>query len=135
MKAYRNAGLWLLSLTLFVALVAGCSKSKSDAQLASEVQSKIQQDFAVPNKQLGVAVANGVVTLNGNVASEMERAAAANDAGRPGPLGHRAAARRHRSVATRTPATSEISAVRTKTREAHRRAAGPRSPRMGCRES
>src|SRR3954469_6428167 len=80
MKAYRNAGLWLLSLTLFVALVAGCSKSKSDAQLASEVQSKIQQDFAVPNKQLGVAVANGVVTLNGNVGSEMERAAAANDA-------------------------------------------------------
>ena len=80
MKVYRNAGLWLLSLTLLVAMVAGCSKSKTDAQLASEIQSKIQQDFAVPNKQLGVNVANGVVTLNGTVGSEMERAAAANDA-------------------------------------------------------
>ena len=80
MKTYRNAGLWLLSLTLLLAIVAGCSKSKSDAQLAGEVQSKIQQDFAVTNKQLGVNVANGVVTLNGTVGSEMERAAAANDA-------------------------------------------------------
>ncbi|MDP9267651.1 MAG: BON domain-containing protein [Acidobacteriota bacterium] len=80
MKAYRNAGLWLLSLALLLAVIAGCSKSKSDAQLAGEVQSKIQQDFAITNKQLGVNVANGVVTLSGAVGSEMERAAAANDA-------------------------------------------------------
>ncbi|HSE48510.1 MAG TPA: BON domain-containing protein [Terriglobales bacterium] len=80
MKAYRKAGLWLLALALVVALAAGCSKSKSDAQLASEVQQKIQSDFAVANKQLGVNVANGVVTLSGSVNNEMERAAAANDA-------------------------------------------------------
>ncbi|MBI2677352.1 MAG: BON domain-containing protein [Candidatus Koribacter versatilis] len=80
MKAYRNAGLWLLFAALLVALVAGCSKSKSDAQVASEVQSKIQSDFAVTNKQLGVNVANGVVTLTGAVNNEMERSAAANDA-------------------------------------------------------
>ena len=80
MKAYRKAGLWLLALALVAALAAGCSKSKSDAQLASEVQQKIQSDFAVANKQLGVNVANGVVTLSGSVNNEMERAAAANDA-------------------------------------------------------
>src|SRR3954467_15945686 len=81
MKAYRNAGFWILFAALLLALVAGCSKSKSDAQLASEVQSKIQSDFAVTNKQLGVNVANGVVTLSGTVNNDMERAAAANDAG------------------------------------------------------
>ncbi|HTK95203.1 MAG TPA: BON domain-containing protein [Terriglobales bacterium] len=80
MKAYRNAGFLLLTLALSVALVVGCSKSKNDAQLASEIQSKIQQDFAVPNKQVGVNVANGVATLSGAVGSEMERQAAANDA-------------------------------------------------------
>jgi len=80
MKAYRNAGLWLLVLALLVALAAGCARSKNDAQLASEVQQKIQGDFAITNKQLGVNVADGVVTLTGTVASEMERAAAANDA-------------------------------------------------------
>ena len=80
MKAYRNFGLWLLTTALLVALVAGCSKSKSDAQVASEVQSKIQGDVGVTNKQLGVNVANGVVTLSGQVQNDMERAAAANDA-------------------------------------------------------
>src|SRR4051812_11204243 len=80
MKAYRNAGFWLLFAALLLALVAGCSKSKSDAQLASEVQSKIQSDFAVTNKQLGVNVSNGVVTLSGAVNNDMERSAAANDA-------------------------------------------------------
>jgi hypothetical protein len=80
MKAFRNAGLWLLTLALLVALAAGCAKSKSDAQLASEIQQKIQSDFAVTNKQLGVNVSNGVVTLSGAVQNEMERAAAANDA-------------------------------------------------------
>jgi hypothetical protein len=80
MKAYRNFGLWLLTIALLVAVVAGCSKSKSDAQVASEVQSKIQSDAAVTNKQMGVNVANGVVTLNGQVQNDMERSAAANDA-------------------------------------------------------
>jgi hypothetical protein len=80
MKAYRNAGYWLMALALLVAIGVGCSKAKNDAQLASEVQDKIQHDFAVQNKQLGVQVANGVATLNGNVGSDMERAAAANDA-------------------------------------------------------
>src|SRR4051794_34361015 len=80
MKAYRNAGFWILFAALLLTLVAGCSKSKSDAQLASEVQSKIQSDFAVTNKQLGVNVSNGVVTLSGAVNNDMERSAAANDA-------------------------------------------------------
>jgi hypothetical protein len=80
MKAYRKTGLWLLTLALLIGLAAGCSKSKSDAQLASEIQQKIQSDFAVSNKQVGVNVANGVATLTGAVSSDMERAAAANDA-------------------------------------------------------
>lgn len=59
----------------------GCNKSQpTDAQVASSVQSKINADSAVPSKTVAVQAANGVVTLSGNVASDNERLAAANDA-------------------------------------------------------
>ena len=70
-----------LSLILVLSLTAACNKSQpTDAQLASEVQNKIASDAAVPSKTVAVQAASGVVTLSGNVASEAERGAAANDA-------------------------------------------------------
>lgn len=77
-----------LSLVVIAVLVltfgAACNKAsqstRSDAQVASDVQSKLFTDPNVQTKQITVQSANGVVTLSGNVASEAERAAAANDA-------------------------------------------------------
>jgi hypothetical protein len=67
---------------LALAVIAGCSRAtRSDAQVASDVQNKIYSDAAVQSRQISVQAANGVVTLNGTVNSDAERVAAANDAG------------------------------------------------------
>ncbi len=70
----------LLILCLALGLTVACSRGANDAQIANQVQAKIAADGNIQNKQIGVQSANGVVTLTGNVANEMERAAAANDA-------------------------------------------------------
>jgi len=68
---------------LGIALLAGCSRTpaRSDAQVASDVQNKIYSDAAVQSRQITVQAASGVVTLSGDVTSDAERTAAANDAG------------------------------------------------------
>lgn len=78
MKA--KVSLIVAAVFLVLSLSIACSKGASDAQISSQVQSKIGSDSNVQNKQIGVQSANGVVTLSGNVASDMERNAAANDA-------------------------------------------------------
>ncbi|HEY3039563.1 MAG TPA: BON domain-containing protein [Pyrinomonadaceae bacterium] len=70
----------LISILFVVALFAGCSHKPTDVEIASEVQNKINADFNIPTKQISVGDTNGVVTLSGNVNSDMERIAAANDA-------------------------------------------------------
>jgi hypothetical protein len=70
-----------MSLLLTLLLAFGCTKPRNDAQVASDVQSRINSDFNVQNKAITVSSDKGVVTLTGTVNSEMERAAAANDAG------------------------------------------------------
>jgi hypothetical protein len=83
MKA--KAILFLVVLAVLVlALGTACNKAsqatRSDAQVASDVQSKIFTDPNVQSRQISVQSANGVVTLSGNVNSEAERAAAASAA-------------------------------------------------------
>ena len=75
----RNLGVVLVSLAL---LAAGCSRlgSRTDAQVASDVQNKINGDSNIPDKQLNINANNGTVTLTGNVSSDAARNAAANDA-------------------------------------------------------
>jgi hypothetical protein len=72
----------LLASLAFVAL--GCNRSgmgaRSDSQIATDVQNKINADNSVPEKQITINSNNGVVTLSGSVASETTRTAAANDA-------------------------------------------------------
>ncbi|MFB3915612.1 MAG: BON domain-containing protein [Terriglobales bacterium] len=70
----------LLPLLLVIGLLAGCSRVRSDAQIASDVQSRINRDATLQGRQLTVQAANGVVTLSGTVNSDTERAAAANSA-------------------------------------------------------
>jgi hypothetical protein len=75
----RNLSVVLIAIAL---LAAGCSRigSRTDAQVASDVQDKINGDSSVPDKQLNINANNGVVTLTGTVASDAARNAAANDA-------------------------------------------------------
>src|SRR4029077_4019003 len=75
----RNLGVVLVSLAL---LAVGCSRigARPDAQVASDVQNKINGDSNIPDKQLNINANNGVVTLTGTVASDAARNAAANDA-------------------------------------------------------
>jgi BON domain-containing protein len=74
----RNLSVVLIAM----ALLAGCSRigSRTDAQVASDVQNKINGDSNIPDKQLNINANNGVVTLTGTVVSDAARSAAANDA-------------------------------------------------------
>jgi hypothetical protein len=71
------------AMLLALVVVTGCTKfgTRSDSQVASDVQSKLNSDSNIQNKQIGVAADKGVVTLTGTVNSDLERTAAANDAG------------------------------------------------------
>lgn len=70
------------TLILLLAIFSGCSRKtqRTDAEVASDVQAKINSDSAIQSRQIGVQAENGIVTLNGTVASDTERASAAGDA-------------------------------------------------------
>src|SRR6266849_1028810 len=78
--------LYSFSVIVLMALLSGCDRfaslgTRSDVQVASDVQSKINADANIPNKQISVTSDHGVVTLSGSANSDLERTAAANDAG------------------------------------------------------
>lgn len=70
-----------------MALATGCSSdklsfgSRSDAQIAADIQNKINSDSALTNKQVSIKSENGVVTLTGTAATEAERQVFGYDAG------------------------------------------------------
>jgi hypothetical protein len=77
------------SMLLALSLIAGCkgmhsgqqSAARTDQQVSSDIQSKIQGESALAGQNIQVSVANGVATLNGTVSDEASRALAANDSG------------------------------------------------------
>src|SRR5690242_11768455 len=77
LRRYLWAGVLSLSL-----IALGCNKigSRSDSQIASDVQNKILSDSNVPDKQITINSNKGVVTLSGSVSSDAARTAAAGDA-------------------------------------------------------
>jgi outer membrane biosynthesis protein TonB len=79
MKAKRSLALLAILVTI-IAITVACTKARSDAQIASDVQNKVYSDAAVQSRQITVQSSNGIVTLSGYVATDAERAAAANDA-------------------------------------------------------
>ncbi|HEX8815061.1 MAG TPA: BON domain-containing protein [Terriglobales bacterium] len=85
MKA-RVCLFFALAVTMAVfAATIGCSKAPNDAQITSDVQSKINGDSGLAGKQVGVQTSNGAVTLSGNVDNDTQRDAAARyAAGVPG---------------------------------------------------
>lgn len=80
MKARRSWYVLTLAAALALGVASGCTRAHNDAQIAGDVQGKINADSNIPTKQITVTSSNGIVTLAGNVTSDMERQAAANDA-------------------------------------------------------
>ena len=77
MKTLSSLWFGTALLVVTVALGVGCSKPPSDAQVTSEIQTKLSADSGLQNKQLTVQAANGTVTLSGTVDNDAEREAAA----------------------------------------------------------
>lgn len=80
----RSVYAQVLTAALMLVLAAGCAKgpgSRSDADIAADVQAKINADSNLPNKTITVNSNGGTVTLSGTVATETERLTAANTAG------------------------------------------------------
>jgi hypothetical protein len=71
---------YIVAALLLVLAIAGCNRAHNDAQIAGDVVTRINSDANVPTKQITVTSNDGVVTLAGNVTSDAERNAAANDA-------------------------------------------------------
>src|SRR5690242_19372068 len=77
MKArFRVAYLGLLLLLAF-GVACNQTKTKPDAQVASDIQNRFNQDSGLQGKQLNIQSANGVVTLDGTVDNAAQRDTAA----------------------------------------------------------
>jgi outer membrane biosynthesis protein TonB len=77
MKAKLSLYLSGIMLLAILAVGVGCTKAPNDAQLTSNIQSKLATDSGLQGKQLGVKAESGTVTLSGTVDNDAEREAAA----------------------------------------------------------
>ena len=76
MKA--RLSLYLSACILLIASVTlGCSKAPADAQIATDIQNKLNTDSGLQGKQLIVQADKGSVTLSGEVDNNAQRDAAA----------------------------------------------------------
>ena len=71
--------LYVTGIVLLAILTVGvgCTKAPNDAQLTSDIQTKLAADSGLQGKQLGVKSESGTVTLTGSVDNDAEREAAA----------------------------------------------------------
>jgi len=67
----------ILPLAFALALAVACTKAPNDAQVSSDIQSKLGADSGLQNKQLTVQSDKGTVTLSGTVDNDAQRDAAA----------------------------------------------------------
>ncbi len=77
MKARPSLFFRIAPLVAILAVAIACTKAPNDAQVTSDIQSKLGADSGLHNKQLTVQAANGTVTLSGTVDSDAQREAAA----------------------------------------------------------
>ena len=77
MKAKFSLYVTAVMLLAILTVGVGCTKAPNDAQLASDIQSRLVSDSGLQGKQLGVKSENGTVTLTGTVDNDAERDAAA----------------------------------------------------------
>jgi hypothetical protein len=64
-------------ILLILSVTLGCSKAPTDAQMATDIQNKLNTDSGLQGKQLIVQVDKGSVTLSGEVDNNAQRDAAA----------------------------------------------------------
>jgi len=77
MKTRFSLSFRILPLALALAIGIACTKAPNDAQVTSDIQSKLASDSGLQNKQLTVQSDKGTVTLSGNVETDAQREAAA----------------------------------------------------------
>ena len=77
MKATLSLYVTGLMLLAILTVGVGCSKAPNDAELTSNIQTKLATDSGLQGKQLGVKAEGGAVTLTGTVDNDAEREAAA----------------------------------------------------------
>lgn len=77
MKTRSSPFLRMGLLVLVVALGVACTKAPNDAQVTSNIQSKLGADSGLQNKPITVLSDKGVVTLSGTVDNDAQRDAAA----------------------------------------------------------
>ncbi len=77
MKLRSSLFLRVLPLALVLALAVACTKAPNDAQVTTDIQSKLAADSGLQNKQLTVQSDKGTVTLSGTVDNDAQREAAA----------------------------------------------------------
>jgi hypothetical protein len=77
MKARLSLYLNVVVLFTLLAVAVGCSKAPTDAQIASDIQNKLNTDSGLQGKQLIVQADKGSVTLSGQVDNDAQRDAAA----------------------------------------------------------
>ncbi len=77
MKARLPVYLSACVLLTILAVTLGCSKAPTDAQIATDIQNKLNTDSGLQGKQLIVQADKGSVTLSGEVDNNAQRDAAA----------------------------------------------------------
>jgi hypothetical protein len=77
MKAKLSLYVTAIMLVAILTVGVGCTKAPNDAQLASDIQTKLASDSGLQGKQLGVKAEGGTVTLTGTVDNDTQRDAAA----------------------------------------------------------
>ena len=82
-KLAKHEVRWIGSLGLLALLALGtfgCSRARTNVQVASDVQNRIRTDARMQMARVRVLVTGGVVTLSGYVTSNDQRAATVQDA-------------------------------------------------------
>ncbi|MGH9538420.1 MAG: BON domain-containing protein [Terriglobales bacterium] len=77
MKAKSSLYVTVVMLLALLTVGVGCTKAPNDAEVTSDIQSKIATDSGLAGKQLGVKSESGTVTLTGTVDNDTQREAAA----------------------------------------------------------
>jgi hypothetical protein len=77
MKSKLSVYVTVIMLLAILTVGVGCTKAPNDAQLASDIQTKLSTDSGLTGKQLGVKAEAGTVTLTGTVDNDAQREAAA----------------------------------------------------------
>jgi BON domain len=76
----RGIGLVVGGLSVLALTMTGCSRVRDNAQLTSDVQKRIRNDYRLQMARIQVRSTDGIVTLSGYVSTDAQRAATVQDA-------------------------------------------------------